>query len=200
MRSKMLRKSVYIPLLALGLTSVAPAAMIVKASPAAESNVNFETEASRLLKEVKRLSADLKADGVRIEALALHKKRPSSHTHGYELTEARTHINAIGQRLHRLQAIEPATAAWQQKAIAEIVPIAAEVAAHTEAAIQHLNDNRGHLFSPVYKDHLAEIAQQSNELKSKVDAYTEFASVSDKHQKLGQQLDQLSDELNMTES
>lgn len=195
MRSKMFRKSVYIPLLALGLTSVAPAAVAMKTSPAIKSqNWNSENEASSLLKEVKDLSAKLKADGSRLEALALHKKR-SVHSHSYELSEARTHINAIGQRLDRLQAIQSAAASWQQKAIGEIVPIAANVAAHTESAIQHLNDNRGYLHAPDYLEHLAEIGQQSDELKSAVDAYLEFGSTAGKHKTLQQKLDRMSDQL-----
>lgn len=196
MRSRMFKKSVYIPLLALGLTSVAPAAMVVKTSPAAQSNWSFETEASRLLNEVKDLSGKLKADGNRLEALALQKKL-SSHTHSYELTEARNHINAIGQRLDRLQAIQHVAAPWQQKAISEIVPIAANVAAHTESAIQHLNENRQHLYAPEYREHLSEIGQQTHELKSTVDDYLEFASTSDKHQELQQKLDRMSDRLNI---
>lgn len=201
MRSTILRKSVYVPLLALGLATVAPAAVTVKAPVAAQSlNPSFENEASRLLKQVKVLSGQLKATGDRLEALAAANKLDRQHTHASELTEAREQINAIGKRLNRLQAIRSATASWQQNAIDEIVPVAANVAAHTQSALEHLNENRGFLYAPAYADYLAGIAQHSSELKSTVDAYLEFANTSDQHQKLQQKLDRMSDQLSMNES
>ncbi len=201
MRSTILRKSVYVPLLALGLTTLAPAAVTIKAPAVAESlNPSVENEASRLLKQVKALSGELKATGERLEGLTLPNKLDMQDTHAYELTEAREHINAIGKRLDRLQAIQSAAAPWQQNAIDEIVPVAANIAAHTQSAIEHLNENRGFLYAPAYADYLAGIAQQSSELKSTVDAYLDFASTSDQHQKLQQKLDRIGGQLNMNES
>lgn len=180
MRSTILRKSVYVPLLALGLTTVAPAAVTVKAAPAAVESLSpsVENEASRLLKQVKMLSGNLKITGERLEGLSLPHMLDLQRVHADELTEAREQINAIGKRLDRLQAIQSAAAPWQQNAIDEIVPVAANVAAHTQSALEHLNESRGFLYAPAYADYLAGIAQHSSELKSTVDAHLEFANTS----------------------
>lgn len=202
MRSTILRKVVYLPALAIALTSIAPISRAATLNYSAANNCqswDFEAEASTLLKNVKELSGKLKSNGSLLESF---NKQNARHwqSHADELAQAREHINKIGDRLDRLQAIQSVAAPWQQRAIAEIVPIAADVAAHTQAAIEHLNDNRTRLFAPEYKDHLTAISELSNGLKSTVDTYLDYGAVSDKHQQLEQKLDQLRDKIGLTES
>lgn len=202
MRSTILRKAVYLPLMAMALTAIAP---ISRAAPLNSSGVancepwDFEAEASNLLKNVKDLSGKLKSDGNRLEALNTRNAR-TWQSHAEELAQAREHINKIGDRLDRLQAIQPVAAPWQQRAIAEIVPLAADLAAHTQAAMEHLNGNRTYLFSPEYKGHLTAIADRSGDLKSAVNTYLEYGATSQKHRQLEQKLDQLRDTIGLTES
>jgi hypothetical protein len=74
-----------------------------------------------------------------------------------------------------------------------VVPIAAEVASHTQAAIEHLNENKGYLFAPAYKDHLDAIASGAEEMKASVDNFLEYTSTQ-------QRLEQLQEKLGMVES
>lgn len=202
MRSTILRKFAYLPLLALALTPIASASAAVSPTTSfvTECQVwNFEAEANDLLKEIKSLSAKLKSDATTLESYKWQTQL-SWQTHAHQLTQTREHINTIGERLDRLQAIKSVTAAWQQQAIEQIVPVAAYVAAHTESAIQHLNENRRYLFAPVYADHLTSISDRSAELKDSVDAFLEYGKTSDQLDRVQQKLDRLQERIGLSES
>ncbi len=202
MRSTHLRKFAYLPLLALVATSAASAAPEVSTSKvnSAEYRVwSFGAEANGLLKEIKFLSGKLKIDTGILES---YKSQTQLHwqTHAQRLNLAREHINEIGKRLGRLQAIRSEVAPWQQRAIEEIVPVAADLAAHTEAAIQHLNENRNRLLAPEYTDHLSSIAERSAELKESADLFLEFGDTSDKLDRMQKKLDRLQERIGLSES
>lgn len=202
MPSSFVRKFAYLPLLALALTSVVSAAPIERASnsKSSENRVwSFGAEANNFLKEVKSLSRKLKTDASTLES---YKWQTQLHwqTHAHQLNLTREHINKIGEHLDRLQAIKSEVAPWQQRAIEQIVPVAANVAAHTEAAIQHLTENRTYLFAPVYADHLTSIAEMSEELKECTDLFLEFGDTSDKLDRTQKKLDRLQERIGLSES
>jgi DNA repair exonuclease SbcCD ATPase subunit len=199
MPSTIFRKLAYLPLLALPLTSIASAssAVSVKNSAIAECRAtNLTTEASDLLKQIKTLSANLSTDANTLESYKL-QPRLSWRSHANELSKAREHINGIGERLDRLQAIKSVAAPWQQRAIDDIVPVAANLAAHTQSAIQHLKENRTHLYAPVYADHLTSISERSAELKASVAAFLEFGDTSNKLDRMQQKFDRLQEGLGL---
>lgn len=202
MRSTIFRKFAYVPLLALALTSLASASPPVSATNSTDTEcqvLNFESEANGLLKEIKTLSGNLKTDAGTLESYR-RQTQLSWKTHAHQLNQIREHINAIGQRLDRLQTIQSVTAPWQQLAIGQIVPVAANVAAHTESAIQHLNENHNHLFAPVYGGHLTSISDSSADLKDYLDAFLEYGDTSDKLDRMQQKLDQLQEKIGLSES
>jgi chromosome segregation ATPase len=202
MRSTILRKFAYLPLLALVLTSVVAAAPVVSPSNSNSSECpvwSFDAEANNLLKEIKFLSGKLKNDASTLES---YKRQPQLHrqTHAHQLNLAREHINKIGEQLDRLQAIQSEVAPWQQRAIEQIVPVAANVAAHTEAAIQDLNENRTYLFASVYADHLTSIADRSAELKESTDLLLELGNTLDQLDRLEQRLDRVQEKIGLLAS
>ncbi len=202
MRSFIFRGLACLPLLTLTLASLASAAPAanLKNFTASEYRVwNSEKEASDLLKQIKWLSGELRTDATTLESYN-RQTRLGWQVHAYQLTQAREHINAIGERLTQLQALKSVTAPWQQRAIEEIVPIAANVAAHTQSAIQHLNGNRTYLYAPVYVEHLTSLSQQSGALKDSVDAFLEFGATSDKLDHTQQKLDRIQERIGLIES
>jgi len=50
-----------------------------------------------------------------------------------------------------------------------------ELATGTEAAIEHLNENKGYLFAPAYAGHLSVISDRADEMKESVNTFLEFA-------------------------
>jgi hypothetical protein len=100
-------------------------------------------------------------------------------------------VNAIGKRIARLRQIKHVAAPWQQQAIDSIIPVATELAARTEAAIEHLNDNRNYLWADVYVGHLGAISRHADRMKELVDLHIDLAGTQDKLERLRQSLDTL---------
>ena len=71
-------------------------------------------------------------------------------------------------------------APWQREAIDSIVPVAAQLASRTEAAINHLNEKPGQLYVPVYTGHLSAIAGHADRMKQSVDVFLDLASAQDR--------------------
>lgn len=192
MRFTKLRKGmIWLPLLAMSFTPLAPAAVSANSATTAESR--------QLLTEIGQLSAKLKTDAGTLES---YKRQPtlSWQTHAAQLNQIKEHVNAIGDRLERLQAFRNNVAPWQQRAIDEIVPVAATLAAHTESAIQHLNENRKLLHTGVYADHVMSMSARSGELKTSVNTYLDYAGTSDELNRLQQKLDGLQERIGLLES
>ena len=160
--------------------SLLAAAPAVKpsASKVQSEDWKFPAEASQLLKEIQSTANKLSRDAATLESYA--RGGLTWHRHADQLTFAKEHINEIGERLERLQAIRHIAAPWQQRAIDSIVPVAVSLVGHTEAAIQHLNESRSHLWAPVYVDRLKMIADRAGEMKESVDLHLELASTQDK--------------------
>jgi hypothetical protein len=57
----------------------------------------------------------------------------------------------VGEHTAELQAIHQDVVPWQQQAINEVTSHAVEVATNTEAAINHLQENRNRLFVSEYR-------------------------------------------------
>ena len=146
--------------------------------PVQSQDWNFPGEASQLLKEIQSTAARLTDHAQTLKSHQGSGVSPASHAG--ELTSAKEHINAIGERLERLQAIRHAALPWQQRAIDSIVPVAANVATNTEAAIHHLNQNPNHLWAPAYREHVRTIADRADEMKKSVDLHLELASTQER--------------------
>lgn len=184
------RKFNYTAIAALLLASSAFAAPARQSrSVAAEGpGWNFQKEASDTLRDVQVLTAKLSLDAERLESFS--RSQLSWQSHAHQLSLVREHVNQIGERLERLQEIRHLTSPWQQQAIDGIVPVAVELATGTEAAIGHLNKDKGHLFAPAYADHLSTISDRADEVKESVNTFLEFAET---QQKLDQLQEKISD-------
>lgn len=169
-------------------TSPAP---LQELTPAEIANWDFQAEAQDLLQEVRMLSGELHPTADRLGALS--RSNVSWVSHGEQLNAVRGNINQIGDRLKRLQEIRHVASPMQQQAIDRVVPIAADLASHTEAAIGHLNENKGYLYAPSYKDHLRSIAAGASDMKSSIDLFMDHADTQEK-------LHQLQEKLAVTES
>jgi len=138
-------------------------------------DVNYQAEVSQLLREVHSNSIRLSSDADVLNTYA--RSSISREGHGKQVTLVKEHINAIGQRLERLQAIRHVAAPWQQQAIDSVMPIAVNLAAHTEAAILHLNEAGRPVWAPDYTDLLHAISERSNSMKDAVGLHLEMYDV-----------------------
>jgi hypothetical protein len=90
---------------------------------------------------------------------------------GTFLDRAKGHINAVGERIAKLQHIRHFVLPWQQQATREVTSHATLVAASVQAAIVHLCENQNRLLVSEYRDHLMTIADRSEDMKHTVDKF-----------------------------
>ena len=197
MRLNVFRKITYIAIatlvLAGSLSASNSGALPALTLPKGETNCwDFKAEASDLLREIQARSGELKADAGTLKTFTWGSQL-SWQTHASQLRLIRDHINMMGDRLERLQAISHVAAPWQQQAISRIVPIGVDLASHTEAAFKHLNENRGYLFSPAYTGHLAAISDRADDMKDWVDTFLDLPRIQ-------QELDRLQSKIAETQA
>lgn len=138
---------------------------------------NFPSEASQLLEEIRSTSHRLTDNTANLKSFG---RGVSWQTHAGELALIKEQINAVGERVQRLQAISHVVAPWQQEAIDSVRPIAVTLAARAEAAIRHLNDNQNYLWSETYQDHLTMLATRAGQMKKSVALHLELAETQEK--------------------
>jgi len=171
-----------IALLGTGSVSASPPA------PSPESPAYLSWRASTLLAQIQTEGAGLRSNA---ETLATFASNPhySRQSHGYYLDRVKGHINAVGERTAELQRILHAVLPWQQQAITEVTSHAAQVAASTQAAILHLQENQLWLFASEYRHHLTTIADRSADMKQTVDKFIDYGKTQQKLQQLEKDLE-----------
>ena len=166
------------------MTYLAMAAVLAAGTPllAASSGAHKSTDATRLLREVRLLTHDLNRDAATLESYRFN--RTSWETHAYRLMLAKQHINSIGERLEKLDAMRESVEPWQQEAIDSLTPVAGQLAGRAEAAIEYLNENQGKLFVPDYREHLAAIAGHADQMRESIGAHLDMANAQERMDKL----------------
>lgn len=160
----------------------APAIEKCTCPPAAEWS--FPSEASQLLKEIRAASYRLTE---RAERLRSFSHGISWQTHAGELTQVREHVNEIGARIERLRSIQHALEPWQQEALDSVAKAGISLAAGTESAIRHLNDNRNHLWSDIYRGHLTTVSTGADQMKRSIAVHLDLADARDRVEMLQEQ-------------
>jgi hypothetical protein len=195
MNTNNIRRTTLLPLAALMIAGsqllAGPAGSGIGPPVTQSETANSCTEASRLLEEIQAIGRNLERDAATLNSYK--NQKISWQSHAFQLNLAKDHINAIGSRIQTLQNIEDTAEPWQQEAIAAIVPVALQLASSTQDAINHLNENRPHLFAPVYTDHLSAIYDHADQMNESIDVHLELASTQDK-------LDRLQERVASTES
>ncbi len=168
--------------MAAGALTAAPRGVSARQATCQAEDRNFAAEASNLLKEVQFTATLLTRDAAILQSYS--RGVLSRESHADRITTIKRHINTMGERLNRLQAIRHLVTPWQQQAIDAVVSPAVVLAAHTQAAIEHLNERRNNLWHPDYTDHLRGIYDRSGQVKEAVNLHLEMADTQDKLDRL----------------
>ena len=137
--------------------------------------------ASILLAEIQKETAELLAEIQKETAeLRPHPYTPGTFAWNAQYTlqscvtfldRAEGHINAVGERIAKLQHIRRLVLRWQQQVITEVSSHATRVEASIQAAIVHLRENQNRLLVADYRDHLMTIEDRSEGMKQTVDQF-----------------------------
>ena len=171
-----------------GVASGSAQQTTVEPSAAEEATESKSERASALLSKIQREAALLRRHADTLESLA-RDIRISWQSHAYQLDRVKEHINVVGEHTAELQAIHQDVVPWQQQAINEVTSHAVEVATSTEAAINHLQENRNRLFVSEYRYHLTAIANHSEDMKEAVDGFLDYEKSQRKLQGLEDKLE-----------
>ena len=185
MRSKWAQRISAVAALALllGGTLGARPASPISESEKATGNWYYVDRSSTLLQNLKQVAAKLNQHA---ETLSMIQRNPqvSWQTHSEHLNQVRDQINDAGKLLRELQGMRESVAPWQRHAIDRVAPVAADVATHTTAAINHLNENRRSITFTEYRDKVQRLADSSSEMKDRINNYLDYAETKQELQQL----------------
>lgn len=187
----MTHNKLYKPFLMALAAGVISGGIPLAASPPVEANLQMNhpasAEATGLLKEIRSHAYSLSMTAQKLETFP--RNQFSWQTHASELLTTKDLVNAIGDKLERLQEVRHEAAPWQQEALNSLLPTGVNLAERTQAAIEHLNDNKHYLRAPDYVNHLQTIAEQAGELKDSVNLHLDLANTQDRLEDLRQKVD-----------
>jgi len=130
----------------------------------------IQKETVELLAEIQKETAELRPHPYPPGTFAWNAQYTSQSRVTF-LDRAEGHINAVRERVAKLQHIRRFVLRRQQQAITEVASDATQVAASIQAAIVHLRENQDRLFVAQYRDHLMTIEDRSEDMKQTVDKF-----------------------------
>jgi hypothetical protein len=144
-------------------------------------------EITKLFTDAKAEAVQLKDDAEDMESFVKSKLSWESHARKVELIKE--HINNAGKLLAKLQDAAPTGSPWQQTAIQQIDPLLRELAANTEATINHLNENRANIHFTQFKDYVKANYDLAMDLEALIRDFVNYGEAKDKTERLGKKLD-----------
>lgn len=142
-------------------------------------NWAYAEEASGLLQQIRSLSSKA-ANRADLLNIASRRNSLDWRSHALHLDEISTHINAMGEKLDRLQEIQGMIAPWQQEAVDRVLPTAAALADYTEEAIAFLNENKIRLWTPAYTNRVKAMSEHVDQINSTVGTFLDYGATSDR--------------------
>jgi hypothetical protein len=145
-------------------------------------------EVTKLLADARDKAAELSRDADEMEALI--RTDVSWQTHAAMLESVKEHVNQLGRIAAQLEQKRDSASAWQQRAVDRMLPVLKELAANTEAAINHLNQNKGRpLETSSYPQYLKENAESAHNLADMISSFVKYGETRAKVEKLEQKIE-----------
>lgn len=160
-----------------GLTLLLVATLAMPA--AAEKRVQ-DVEVQRQVAE--RLG-DFKSTALKLQRQAdvfqTHRNSSVSwQTHANHLADLTDHLNQMGRSLSELEEMKPHASDTQKLAIEHARPHLVAIAQNTTRAIELLNENRGIVRFPEYREVVSDIYDQADTLHTKLDTILDLEKAS----------------------
>jgi vacuolar-type H+-ATPase subunit D/Vma8 len=189
MTSKGSKRMVYLPIAILVLASLlsAPATSARNEPVTGSSNLEPVVEVSKLLKQIQSVAVRLNRDADTLASLT-RGQQASWQSHAEQLARVKEHVNDMGAKLQRLQTLRRDALAWQERAIDAVYAPAVDLATCTQAAIEHLNENRSY-WGGSYGEHVATILDRSDEIGESINNFLEYAETQKKLKRLMEKLE-----------
>ena len=144
-------------------------------------------EITKLLADAKAEAVQLKDDAEDLESLVKSKLSWESYARKVEMIKE--HVNNTGKLLTKLQEAQATGAPWQQTAIQQIDPLLRELAANTEATINHLNENRANIHFLQFKGYVKANYELATDLEALIRDLVNYGEAKEKIERLEKKLD-----------
>jgi hypothetical protein len=164
------RRTPYFLVLALlvaGCFSISPVAK------AADASTGSSEEVSQLLSQVKTEAKALERDSEDLASWA-GAQQVSWQSHAVKLSLIREHVNEAGKLLTKLDEARGTASPWEHQAIDRIYVLLKELADNTTATINHLNNNKGHIYLSPYPDYAKAGYDLAQELAALISDYVDY--------------------------
>jgi len=143
---------------------------------------------SDLLSEAKTEAIQLRNDSTDMESFTLSNL--SWESHAAKIMEIKDHVNAAAKTVDKLNLAKDRASSWQKTAIERVNPLMAELAMNTEATINHLNREKGHLLNnQEHKDYLKTNADLATRMAALVSDFVEYGEIKAKFETLSKHLE-----------
>jgi hypothetical protein len=146
--------------------------MLAPAAGAASSSIGDSEEISALLSNARFEAIELRDDSDKM--LSFSRSVLPSQNFAGKLTDVKDHVNKAGKLLAKLDQARRTGSPWQQQAIDHITPVLKELAANTEATINHFNDNRMLVHSKELVEYCSVNYELAKELAALVEDFIDY--------------------------
>ena len=170
-----------------GILAILTLVMFLPIPLPATSSTAENPEVTRLLDEARDEAAVLSKDADQMEALT--RSDVSWQTHAAMLDTIKDHVNTLARTINKLNSMRDSASEWQRQAIDRAIPLMNDLATNTNAAINHLNENRLRPTSGNYTEYLKENAETAHELSNMISSFVRYGETRAKLDKLEQRLE-----------
>lgn len=164
------------------LTGWALGPVFVKAAAAGDSD-----QVSKLLSDAKTQSFQLKEDADELERFS--RSGASWAAHLDAINRIKDDVNKMGRLLTDLGNDRATAAPWQQLAIDRVVPVARELAANTNGAIEHLDKSPQGLNTSPFQEYLEAISDSSANLAATISDFVDYGKTKERLERLSAKLE-----------
>ena len=162
-----LRKDIHMRLLDRRLTLLLACSLAGAVIPSqAIAGTSDSTAINKLLADTRTEASELVRDSSDLDSFT--RSKLSWESYANEVQMIRGHVNNAGKLLTQLNDAKSEGSSWQQTAIDRIQPLLKELAANTQATIEHLNANKSKVHMQPFVDYVKANYDLSSELESLV--------------------------------
>lgn len=169
-----------------GTLAALPALSIAAPAPTCASvpTTNADHQAAKLLDNLEQDAHNVAEEADSMESM-LNSTNVTWESHVYALNRVRADVNAMGDKLCRLESIRASATPWEQKAIDSAAPQLRLLADNTRDAIAFVNAHREDLWMPQYAKYIRNVSDESTNIAHSVLRLEEYARTHQREQELG---------------
>lgn len=155
---------------------------ILQAAPA-HAAATPEQEATKTINELQQQAAALADHSDELRQLVANNQS-SWQSQLSQLDTLKEEINRMGRELQALESERDSLSPWQVQTIDRAHPLLKEAATNTGEAIDYFNDNKGHLWTPEYREYIKNVWTDTEQISHTLKNSVTLAKVHDKEQRL----------------